>query len=127
MKTFNWMPATGNAAGDELLVKKIKNAVDAELQAKGRAPAEASPDFLIGMQLSGRTTYGGDVIVNTSGGLKAAGHPVGATGIKQAVELTWQLRGDAGERQAKDINVALSHNVGGSGATAVVHIYKRGY
>jgi acetyl-CoA C-acetyltransferase len=77
--------------------------------------------------LEGKTTYGGDVIVNASGGLKATGHPVGATGIKQAVELTWQLRGDAGERQAKDINTGLSHNVGGSGATAVVHIYKRGY
>ncbi len=77
--------------------------------------------------LEGKTTYGGDVVVNTSGGLKAAGHPVGATGVKQAVELTWQLRGDAGERQAKDVKLGLSHNVGGSGATAVVHIYRRGY
>lgn len=77
--------------------------------------------------LEGKTSYDGDVIVNTSGGLKSTGHPVGATGIKQAVELTWQLRGDAGERQAKNINNGLSHNVGGSGATAVVHVYKRGY
>lgn len=77
--------------------------------------------------LEGKTDFGGDVIVNTSGGLKATGHPVGATGIKQAVELTWQLRNKAGERQAKDIDLALSHNVGGSGATAVVHLYKRGY
>jgi len=77
--------------------------------------------------LEGKTGYDGDVIVNTSGGLKSTGHPVGATGIKQAVELTWQLRGDAGERQAKNINNGLSHNVGGSGATAVVHVYKRGY
>ena len=75
--------------------------------------------------LEGKTRIGGEIAVNTSGGLKAAGHPVGATGIKQAVEITWQLRGNAGERQVKDANVGLSHNVGGSGATAVVHIYKK--
>ncbi len=77
--------------------------------------------------LEGKTTFGGDVVVNTSGGLKAAGHPVGATGVKQAVELAWQLRGEAEGRQVKDVQLGLSHNVGGSGATAVVHIYKRGY
>jgi len=77
--------------------------------------------------LEGKTTFGGDVVVNTSGGLKAAGHPVGATGVKQAVELTWQLRGEAEGRRVKDAQVGLSHNVGGSGATAVVHIFKRGY
>ena len=76
--------------------------------------------------LEGKTTFGGDVVVNTSGGLKSAGHPVGATGIKQAVEIAWQLRGDAGERQVKDAEIGLSHNVGGSGATVVVHIYKKG-
>lgn len=77
--------------------------------------------------IEGRTTFGGDVVVNTSGGLKAAGHPVGATGIKQAVEITWQLRGQAEGRQVKDAECGLSHNVGGSGATAVVHIYKKAY
>ena len=76
--------------------------------------------------LEGRTSFGGDVVVNTSGGLKSAGHPVGATGIKQAVEIAWQLRGDAGERQVKDAEIGLSHNVGGSGATAVVHVYRKG-
>ena len=75
----------------------------------------------------GKTTFGGDVVVNTSGGLKSAGHPVGATGVKQAVELTWQLRNEAEGRQVKDVNLGLAHNVGGSGATAVVHIFKRGY
>lgn len=72
----------------------------------------------------GRTKLGGEIPINTSGGLKAAGHPVGATGIKQAIEITWQLRGEAGKRQVKDVEYGLSHNVGGSGATAVVHIYK---
>jgi len=75
--------------------------------------------------LEGRTDYGGDVVVNTSGGLKSAGHPIGATGIKQAVEINAQLRGKAGPRQLDDVEIGLSHNVGGTGATTVVHIYKR--
>ncbi|MEM2949161.1 MAG: thiolase domain-containing protein [Candidatus Bilamarchaeaceae archaeon] len=75
--------------------------------------------------LEGRTTFGGDVVINTSGGLKAAGHPVGATGVKQAVEISWQLRGEAEGRQVSGAEIGLSQNVGGSGATAVVHIYKR--
>jgi len=74
---------------------------------------------------SGMTAIGGDVAVNTSGGLKACGHPVGATGIKQAVEITLQLRGEAGKRQVEEAELGLTHNVGGSGATAVVHIFSR--
>lgn len=72
----------------------------------------------------GLTARGAQVSVNTSGGLKACGHPVGATGIKQAVEIAWQLRGDAGTRQV-DCEYGLAHNVGGSGATALVHIFSR--
>ncbi len=75
--------------------------------------------------LNGETQIGAKIPINTSGGLKAAGHPVGATGIKQAVEITWQLQGEAGKRQVSGADIGLSHNVGGSGATAVVHIYKR--
>ncbi len=75
--------------------------------------------------LDGETALNAKISVNTSGGLKACGHPVGATGVKQAVEATWQLRGTAGKRQVKDAEIGLSHNVGGSGATAVVNIYKR--
>lgn len=71
---------------------------------------------------SGRTTYGGDVVVNPGGGLKARGHPAGATGIAQICELTWQLRGTAGERQVKDARIGVAHNTGGTGATAVVHV-----
>jgi acetyl-CoA C-acetyltransferase len=77
--------------------------------------------------LDGKTALGGEIPVNTSGGLKACGHPVGATGIKQAVEVTWQLRGEAEGRQVKDAQIGMTHNVGGSGATAVVHLYKKGY
>lgn len=71
---------------------------------------------------SGATKLGGKLPVNTSGGLKACGHPVGATGVKQIVELTTQLRGLAGKRQADNINIGLAQNVGGTGATVVVHI-----
>ncbi|MDI9616387.1 MAG: thiolase domain-containing protein [Methanothrix sp.] len=73
----------------------------------------------------GRTAIGGDVAVNTSGGLKACGHPVGATGIKQAYEIVLQLRGEAGKRQVDDAEIGLTHNVGGSGGTALVHILSR--
>lgn len=62
------------------------------------------------------------LIVNVSGGLKGCGHPVGATGVKQIVELSDQLRAAAGARQVKGAHIGLAHNVGGSGATAVVHI-----
>ena len=74
---------------------------------------------------AGDTSLGGMIPVNTSGGLKACGHPVGATGIKQAVEITEQLRGTAGGRQVDGANVGMTHNVGGSGGTAAVHIFSR--
>ena len=67
----------------------------------------------------------GRPVVNTSGGLKAAGHPVGATGVKQVVEIFNQLSGTAGKKQVKGAKIGLTHNVGGSGATAVIHILKR--
>ena len=70
------------------------------------------------------TSLEGQIPINTSGGLKACGHPVGATGIKQAVEIVWQLRGQANTRQIKDAKIGLTHNVGGSGATCVIHILK---
>jgi len=72
------------------------------------------------------TKLGGRIPVNTSGGLKAKGHPVGATGTGQAYEIYLQLTGQAGKRQVKDAEIGLTHNVGGSGATATVHIYRRG-
>jgi acetyl-CoA C-acetyltransferase len=74
---------------------------------------------------SGETRLGGRIPVNTSGGLKAKGHPVGATGTGQGYEIYLQLTGQAEKRQVKDAEIGLTHNVGGSGATATVHIYKR--
>jgi len=73
----------------------------------------------------GETGLGGRIPVNTSGGLKAKGHPVGATGTGQAYEMYLQLTGQAEKRQVKDAEIGLTHNVGGSGATATVHIYRR--
>ncbi len=70
----------------------------------------------------GVTALGGDLPVNTSGGLKACGHPVGATGIKQVCELVQQLRGEAGKRQVDGAEIGMAHNVGGTGATVAVHI-----
>lgn len=74
-----------------------------------------------------RTAIGGDLCaVNPSGGLKAKGHPLGATGAGQAVEVFEQFHGLAGGRQVTDARVALTHNVGGSGATCAVHVWEVG-
>jgi len=71
---------------------------------------------------SGATSIGGKIPVNTSGGLKSKGHPVGATGVAQVIEIIHQLRGEAGDRQVKDAKIGLTQNMGGSGGSAVVHI-----
>lgn len=73
----------------------------------------------------GETALNAEISINPSGGLKAKGHPVGATGIAQAVEAYLQLQGKARGRQVKNAKIGLTHNVGGSGATAVVHLFKR--
>lgn len=74
----------------------------------------------------GLTSRLGPRPINTSGGLKSKGHPVGASGAGQAVEIWKQLRGRAGERQAPgDVNLGLTHNLGGTGQTCVVHIFER--
>jgi len=75
----------------------------------------------------GLTAREGAKPINTSGGLKSKGHPVGASGVGQVLEIWHQMRGTAGPRQVpgKDIRLALSHNVGATGGTCVVHIYER--
>ncbi|MDX9865074.1 MAG: beta-ketoacyl synthase N-terminal-like domain-containing protein [Anaerolineaceae bacterium] len=74
----------------------------------------------------GATARNGVRPINTSGGLKSKGHPVGASGAGQVVEIWKQLRGQAGERQlAGDVNLGLTHNVGGTGQTCLVHIFER--
>jgi acetyl-CoA C-acetyltransferase len=74
----------------------------------------------------GLTALQGKIPVNTSGGLKAKGHPVGATGVAQAVEIVKQLREEAGPRQVKGAKVGMTQNMGGSGGSSIVHIFERG-
>ena len=73
----------------------------------------------------GRTRIGGDLPINPSGGLKARGHPVGATGVAQMVELVWQLRGEAGDRQVQDATSGFSINFGGFGNNVVAFVVRR--
>jgi len=72
----------------------------------------------------GLTAVDGKSPVNPSGGLKAKGHPVGATGVAQAVEVVKQLRGEAAERQVKNARRGLTQNMGGTGGSSVVHIFE---
>ena len=70
--------------------------------------------------MDGRSDYGGDVVVNPRGGLMGCGHPLGATGVAQAVEAFWQLRGEAGERQVPEVHIGLTHNNSGMGEHVVM-------
>ncbi len=73
----------------------------------------------------GWTSLGGQVPVNTSGGLKAKGHPIGATGAAQIVEIATQLRGEAGPRQVEGARIGLTHTLGGNTATVLVSLFGR--
>ena len=75
---------------------------------------------------SGAPMLDGELPINTSGGLKAKGHPVGATGVAQLYEIFLQLTGQADKRQIDGCEIGLTQNLGGSGATCIVHIYRRG-
>ena len=75
---------------------------------------------------AGRTALDGEIPVNPSGGLKAKGHPIGATGTAQIVELTEQLRSEAGDRQVDSAEVGLAHNLGGDAATTLVTVMEVG-
>jgi acetyl-CoA C-acetyltransferase len=74
---------------------------------------------------AGETEIGGKLPINPSGGLKARGHPLGATGVAQVVELTWQLRGEAGEHQVKGAEKGFSVNFGGFGNNVVAFVLRR--
>ena len=77
------------------------------------------------LALEGEITTQGRIPVATMGGLKARGHPVGATGVYQVVELVQQLRGQAGANQVANARVGMAQNIGGSGATVITHILER--
>jgi acetyl-CoA C-acetyltransferase len=68
---------------------------------------------------------GGKLPINVDGGLKAKGHPVGATGASQIYGIVRQLRGEAGRTQVNDAEIGLTHNVGGHGQYCVVHVFSR--
>jgi len=89
-------------------------------EALGLCPEGKAGEFVD----SGAQTYGGQVVVNPSGGLISKGHPLGATGLAQCAELTWQLRGQADRRQVEGARVGLQHNLGLGGA-AVVTVYRK--
>ena len=84
-------------------------------EALGLAPPGGAERFVV----DGDNTYGGRVVTNPSGGLLSKGHPLGATGLAQCTELTWQLRGTAGDRQVEGARVALQHNLGLGGACVI--------
>ena len=92
------------------------------LEDLGFAPAGGA----VPLTLSGDTARTGRLPVNPDGGLKSKGHPIGATGVSQAYEIFHQLRDSAGPRQVPGAERALSHNVGGSGASATVTLFERG-
>ena len=72
--------------------------------------------------VKGEADIGGKIAINPSGGLKSKGHPVGATGVAQIIEIYKQLLGQAGERQVPDARLGLTQNMGGSGGSCVIHI-----
>ena len=72
----------------------------------------------------GKTRLNGEISINPSGGLKSKGHPIGATGVGQVVEVFDQLTGKAGERTVKDAKIGLTHNFGATGASCAVHIFQ---
>ncbi|HJS83441.1 MAG TPA: acetyl-CoA acetyltransferase, partial [Nitrososphaera sp.] len=73
----------------------------------------------------GATRLRGEIPINPSGGLKSKGHPIGATGVGQVVEVFDQLTGRAGERTVADTEIALTHNFGATGASAAVHLFRK--
>jgi acetyl-CoA C-acetyltransferase len=101
---------------DAYTISALVSLEDLGFVEKGRA----GPEFA-----SGRFGPGGKTVVNTSGGLKAQGRPFGAVGVAQVVEIVRQLRGEAKERQVSGANLGLAQDVGGTGATCVVHLLER--
>jgi len=88
-------------------------------EALGLTPEGTAERFIV----EGDNTYGGKVVTNPSGGLLSKGHPLGATGLAQCAELTWQLRGTAGDRQVRGARIGLQHNLGLGGA-CVITLYR---
>ncbi len=89
------------------------------LESSGFAEPGCAPE----MAQEGAFDLGGELPIATMGGLKARGHPVGATGVYEIVDVVTQLRGDAGANQVKDAEIGMTQNIGGTGATVVTHLF----
>jgi acetyl-CoA C-acetyltransferase len=109
-------PTDLKAVNDAFTILEIAESEHAGFFAKGEGARAVE---------RGDTQIGGKLPINPSGGLKARGHPVGATGVAQIVELVWQLRGEAGERQVKDAVNGFSLNFGGFGNNVLAFILRR--
>ncbi len=100
---------------DCFTITQIINGEDLGFFAKGKGARAVA---------EGRTAADGQIPINVSGGLKAKGHPIGATGLSQIYEIVTQLRGEGGARQLKRADIGLTHNIGGTAATCVVSIFR---
>lgn len=100
---------------DCFTITQILNTEDLGFFAKGDGAKAAA---------EGHTALSGKIPINASGGLKAKGHPIGATGLSQIFEMVTQIRGEAGARQVRNAETGLTHNLGGTAATCVVHIFR---
>ena len=98
---------------DAFTIAEIMNSEDLGFFKKGKGDEALT---------NGETQINGKIPINPSGGLKAKGHPVGATGLGQICEISWQLRGEAGKRQVINPKVGLTHNIGGFGNNITVTI-----
>jgi acetyl-CoA C-acetyltransferase len=85
-------------------------------------PGQAKADIA-----AGAFTLAGDLPVNTDGGLKSFGHPIGASGLRMLYEIYYQLQGRAGERQVKDMKIGLAHNLGGNPGSFTCSIIALGH
>jgi acetyl-CoA C-acetyltransferase len=100
---------------DCFTITQIINTEDLGFFAKGKGAVAVA---------EGKTAANGQMPINVSGGLKAKGHPIGATGLSQIYEIVTQLRGEGGARQLKKADIGLTHNIGGTAATCVVSIFR---
>ncbi|WP_298273194.1 thiolase domain-containing protein [Geobacter sp.] len=100
---------------DCFTITQIINTEDLGFFAKGKGAVAVA---------EGKTAVNGQIPINVSGGLKAKGHPIGATGLSQIYEVVTQLRGESGARQLKRADIGLTHNLGGTAATCVVSIFR---
>lgn len=107
---------------DDIDVFELHDAFSIMAALSLEAAGFAQPGRAVDLAANGDITLGGRVPISTMGGLKGRGHPVGATGVYEIVDLVAQLRGEAGENQVKDAEIGMTQNIGGTGATVVTHI-----